>query len=80
MVWYLVGINLITFIIYGLDKYAAIHKKYRVSEYSLYSLALFGGGIGAIIGMRTFHHKTRKLIFWIVNFLSLIGWIYVLIK
>lgn len=80
MVWYLIGINLITFIIYGLDKYSAVHKKYRVSEYSLYSLAIFGGGLGSIIGMRTFHHKTRKLLFWIVNILSLIMWIWILIE
>lgn len=80
MVWYLVGINIITFMIYGIDKYNAIHKKYRVSEYSLFSLSFFGGAIGAILGMRCFHHKTRKLLFWIVNILSLIGWIYILIK
>ena len=80
MVWYLVGINFITFMIYGIDKHNAIHKKYRVSEYSLFSLSFFGGSIGAILGMRCFHHKTRKLLFWIVNILSLIGWIYILIK
>ena len=80
MIWYLVGINIITFMIYGIDKYNAIHKKYRISEYSLFSLSFFGGAIGAILGMRCFHHKTRKLLFWIVNILSLIGWIYILIK
>ena len=79
MVWYLVGINFITFIIYGLDKYSAVHKKYRVSEMSLFFLSIMGGGLGAILGMRTFHHKTRKIIFWVINTLSIIGWIFLVI-
>ena len=74
MIWYFIGINLLAFIVYGIDKYNAAHKKYRVSEYSLFILAIFGGSIGSLLGMKTFHHKTRKLIFWIVNILSLIIW------
>lgn len=80
MVWYLIGINLVTFIIYGLDKYSAVHKKYRVSEKSLFLLSILGGPVGAILGMKCFHHKTRKLLFWIINILSLIGWTYLLIR
>ena len=80
MIWYLVGINIITFFIYGIDKYKACHNKYRISEKSLFILSIIGGSIGAIIGMKCFHHKTRKLLFWIVNILSLILWIYVLIE
>ena len=80
MVYYLIGINILAFIIYGIDKYNAIHKKYRVSEYSLYSLSIFGGPIGSLFGMRVFHHKTRKILFWIVNIISLIIWIWILIE
>lgn len=78
MIWYLVGINILSFIIYGLDKYLAIKKTYRVSEYSLFILAIFGGGIGALFGMKIFHHKTRKILFWIVNILSTIIWLLII--
>ena len=77
MIWYLVSINILAFIIYGIDKYLAVKKLYRVSEYSLFVLSIFGGGLGSIIGMKVFHHKTRKLIFWIVNILSIIIWIFI---
>ncbi len=80
MVYYLVGINIVAFIVYGIDKYNAVHKTYRVSEYSLYCLAIFGGPIGSLLGMRVFHHKTRKILFWIVNIISLIIWIWILIE
>jgi uncharacterized membrane protein YsdA (DUF1294 family) len=78
MIWYLVGINILSFIIYGLDKYLAIKKSYRVSEYSLFILAIFGGGIGALFGMKIFHHKTRKILFWIANILSTIIWLLII--
>ena len=51
MIWYLVGINIISFIIYGIDKHNAVKNKYRVSEYSLFCLSIFGGSIGSLLGM-----------------------------
>ncbi len=75
MIWYLIGVNIFAFIIYGIDKYLAIKKLYRISEYSLLILSVFGGGLGSIIGMRLFHHKTRKLLFWIINIVSLVIWV-----
>lgn len=78
MIWYLVGINLITFFVYGIDKYKASHKKYRISEKYLFVLSILGGNIGAIVGMKCFHHKTRKLSFWIINILSFVLWIIIL--
>ena len=79
MIWYLLGINILTIIVYGLDKSLARRRMYRVSEYSLIILAIFGGGIGALIGMRLFHHKTKKKLFWIVNILSSIIWLIMII-
>lgn len=79
MTWYLIGINILTIIVYGLDKSLARRKMYRVSEYSLIILAVFGGGIGALIGMKLFHHKTKKKLFWIVNILSSIIWLIIII-
>lgn len=62
-VLYLVLINLIAFILYGADKYKAQHEQWRVPEKVLIGLALIGGSVGAILGMRIFHHKTRHKLF-----------------
>lgn len=58
----LIGINLFSFAIYGLDKYKALKQKWRVSEKNLLILA-FIAPFGAELGRRTFRHKTRKPIF-----------------
>lgn len=59
----LIIINVITFCIYGIDKRKAIQKQWRIPEKTLLGLALIGGSIGAIVGMRSFHHKTKKPLF-----------------
>lgn len=60
---YIISVNLFSFLIMGIDKWKAIRKKWRVSERTLFFLALFCGSIGILIGMYVFHHKTRKLRF-----------------
>jgi uncharacterized membrane protein YsdA (DUF1294 family) len=55
---YLAVINVVTFIVYGIDKWKAQHNRWRISESSLLTLAAIGGSVGAWIGMQTFHHKT----------------------
>ncbi|MBO7690487.1 MAG: DUF1294 domain-containing protein [Clostridia bacterium] len=57
---YLVVINVVAFAIYGLDKKRAIHDEWRIPEATLLALAAVGGSVGALFGMQTFHHKTRK--------------------
>ena len=47
----------------GIDKEKAKLKKWRISEKTLFLLALFGGGIGGVIGIYTFRHKTKHLKF-----------------
>ena len=79
MIWYLIGINVLTILIYGLDKYLAIKNTYRVSEYHLLVLGFFGGSIGAFLGMIIFHHKTRKKRFWLLNILFMIIWLIILV-
>ena len=79
MIWYLLWINIISFIVYGVDKTLARKKSFRVSEYSLFILSLFGGGIGSLLGMRLFHHKTKKKVFWIVNIITSIIWIIIVV-
>ena len=60
---YLIIINIITFALYGLDKWRAMTRQWRISEKKLIGLALIGGSIGAMIGMTVFHHKTRNWYF-----------------
>ena len=54
----LLGINAVTFIVYGIDKYKAKKAKWRISEATLLLLAVLGGSIGAWMGMKVWHHKT----------------------
>lgn len=56
--YYLTAINLITFIVYGADKYKAKKGKWRIPEATLLLMAVIGGSIGAWIGMKVWHHKT----------------------
>ena len=55
---YLAVINLVTFFVYGIDKWKAKRSQWRVSEAALLGLAVVGGSIGAWLGMKTWHHKT----------------------
>lgn len=57
---FLIGINIVTFLAYGLDKKSATRKGWRVPEKTLHLLALFGGTGGAYAGQRYFRHKTKK--------------------
>ena len=59
----LVGINVLTFIVYVWDKWKAKHGKWRISEATLLMLAVVGGTIGALLGMQVWHHKTMHLKF-----------------
>ena len=57
---YLLGINLAAFLAYGWDKWKARRHQWRIPEHTLLALAFLGGALGAALGMRFFHHKTRK--------------------
>lgn len=59
----LLVINLISFITYGIDKYKAKVRAWRIPEKVLLGLAFLGGGMGAFLGMRVFHHKTKHWYF-----------------
>lgn len=59
IVIYLAAINVITFIMFGADKARAAKGRWRISEAALILAALLGGSIGALAGMRIFHHKTK---------------------
>ena len=57
--YYLIGINVLTFLLYGIDKWKARRGKWRIPEDTLIWLAIVGGSIGALLGMYLFRHKTQ---------------------
>ena len=56
---YLAAINIVAFFLYGIDKWKARHDKWRITEARLIWIAVFGGSIGALLGMKIWHHKTK---------------------
>ena len=60
---YLIIINLIAFLTMFIDKRKAKYGRWRIPEQTLLILAIIGGSIGAMAGMYTFRHKTKKLRF-----------------
>ena len=71
---WVIFMSVIAFLLYGLDKYRAIHHRWRIPEQTLILAALAGGAPGALLGMRMFHHKTRKWKFRILVPLATIAW------
>ena len=84
LIVYMLFVNILTFILYGVDKYKARHHRFRIPEITLLLCAYFGGAYGAAAGMKIWHHKTRKWKFRIavpmavlfVTALLLIPWLY----
>ena len=65
IVGYLLGVNVVTFIVYGVDKRKAKKHLWRIPEATLIGLAFIGGSVGAFLGMRLFHHKTKHVKFYV---------------
>lgn len=80
MGYYLMFINIITFFAYTLDKWLAINKKRRISEFHLLILSICGGCFLGIISMYLIHHKTKKIKFILINVLLLILWTYIILN
>ena len=60
---YLVIMNVNGFIMMAVDKYKAKHHAWRINEKSFFLISLIGGSLGTIMGMYTFHHKTKHWYF-----------------
>ena len=58
LLYNLIVINVVTFLVYGIDKWKAQQSKWRIPEAMLLLLAVIGGSVGAWLGMKTWHHKT----------------------
>jgi len=55
---YLAIVNIVTFCLFGIDKRKAKRDKWRTEESTLLWWAAAGGSIGALLGMKAWHHKT----------------------
>ncbi len=66
-----IAINIITFVLYGIDKLRAKRNAWRISEKVLLGFGVISGGIGGILGMLVFRHKTKHFYFWLVNLLGI---------
>ena len=60
---YLAAANVITALLYGADKAKARRGAWRIPERVLLGCGICGGALGALLGMRLFHHKTRHWYF-----------------
>ena len=60
---YVLIINIIGFFSMLIDKRRAINNKWRIPEKTLFLIAILGGSIGSIFGMRLFRHKTKHWYF-----------------
>jgi uncharacterized membrane protein YsdA (DUF1294 family) len=82
IIYALFALNLLTFLIYGIDKFKAKKAKWRISEATLILLAVIGGSIGAWLGLKVWRHKTQHKKFYIgipiILTLQVIATIYIL--
>ncbi len=78
---YLAVMNVVTFFMYGVDKWKAKRSKWRVSEAVLILMAVLGGSVGAWLGMKAWRHKTQHkkfrygLPFILVAQIAIVIWI-----
>lgn len=79
----LAAMNIVAFIMYGIDKYKAKKSEWRIPESTLLWLAVLGGSVGALVGMKVWHHKTMHKKFYLgvpailILQLALFVWIWV---
>lgn len=79
-IYYLIIINIFTFILVYIDKQKAIKHKWRIPEKNYLIISILGGCLGMLLGMQLFHHKTKHPKFYISIPLILIIWIIILYK
>jgi uncharacterized membrane protein YsdA (DUF1294 family) len=64
-------LSVITFFMYGVDKFKAQRGKWRISEKALLISSFVGGAVGGFLAMQLFRHKTKHWYFNVVNILGL---------
>ncbi len=78
--YYFLFINILSFFIFGIDKYKAKKGKNRISEKTLFIISLIGGCYGSIFAMNIFSHKTKKVKFTIINYSLLVVYSFIILK
>ena len=83
LLW-LAAVNLLALVLMAVDKSLAGKQARRIPERVLFLSAFLGGSVGAILGMWTFHHKTRHWYFVVgmplILFVQLLTAIAILIR
>lgn len=77
---YILLMNIIGFIIMGVDKRKAVKNAWRIPERVLFTVAFTGGGVGCYLGMQLFRHKTKHWKFQVFVPLAAIIYILLLLK
>ena len=55
--------NVVAFTLMGIDKRRARRGAWRISERALFMTTACFGGLGGVLGMKVFHHKTQHWYF-----------------
>lgn len=79
IVAYILLINIIAFVLYGIDKNRAVNHEKRIPEAVLLWTARLGGGLGSWLGMNHFHHKKKHSNFRILIPVWIIIWMVILV-
>lgn len=66
LILYFILFSCFSFSLFGIDKYKAIHHAFRIPERTLFICSFLGGSYGALLGMKCFHHKTKKTSFRVI--------------
>lgn len=81
---WLLAANLTAFVLFGVDKRRAKRSMWRIPEATLMTVSALGGAVGALFGMRVFHHKTRHRKFTLgipaILLLELAAAVYIAVK
>ena len=72
---YLLFVNLLALVMYGIDKKRAMQKRFRIPERTLLWMARLGGGVGSWLGIKLFRHKTKHTRFRILVPLWILIWV-----
>ena len=75
LIYHLLIINVLAFVLYGVDKRRAVRNEYRIKEGVLLWMARLGGGIGSWLGIKNFRHKTQHTKFRIVVPMWIVIWV-----
>ena len=76
---YILIVNVLAIILYGIDKRRSQRKMYRIPENTLLWMARLGGGVGSWLGIKVFHHKTKHKRFMIIVPLWTVLWVAVIV-